>query len=525
MNDIRVLDCTLRDGGYCNEWRFGLENAKSIVKGLLDSGIEIVECGFLTEYVKHTPELTKFNMPDEVIQLLPECGSEVSFVVMMNYGEYNVEKLPICNGQGITGIRLAFHKKDCADALSVGRKIMEKGYALFLQPMVTLSYSDTEFLQLITNCNELEPYAFYIVDSFGTMTKNDLVRFYYLIEHNLKRKIAVGFHSHNNMQLAYANAQTLTELHSKHDIIIDSSIYGMGRGAGNLNTELFVWYLNDAFGKKYSVRPLLTVIDRVLDLFYKAYHWGYSLQNYLSAAHNTHPNYAVYLSDKNALNVEDIDAIFDGMEAEKRIYFDRQYAESIYLSYLSTRKVQGQHKEELEKIVSGKTVLLIAPGKSSYEEKELIQEFSTKSKVVTVSINHKYPYADTNYVFLSNLRRFRQMSGDALDKCIVTSNIMFEQAYLKTEYELLLNGNESVRDNAGLMAVKFFTMAGAQRLVLAGFDGYAHDSEENYADEKMLLYTYKTTADAMNAGMEEVLKEYRKSIDIIFLTEQRYVKL
>ena len=72
-----------------------------------------------------------------------------------------------------------------------------------------------------------------------------LTRLFYLVEHNLNENIKIGFHSHNNMQLAYSNAQSLVDLHSDRELIIDASVYGMGRGAGNLNTELFVQYLND----------------------------------------------------------------------------------------------------------------------------------------------------------------------------------------------------------------------------------------------------------------------------------------
>lgn len=119
--------------------------------------------------------------------------------------------------------------------------------------MVTLSYSDEEFLKLIRQVNEFMPYAFYIVDSFGMMKGKDLTRLFYMIEHNLSEEISIGFHSHNNMQLAYSNAQTLINVRSNRNLIIDSSVYGMGRGAGNLNTELFVDYLNENYGTHYKL--------------------------------------------------------------------------------------------------------------------------------------------------------------------------------------------------------------------------------------------------------------------------------
>lgn len=126
-------------------------------------------------------------------------------------------------------------------------KNSKKGYKVFVQPMVSLNYTDEEFLSLIQLVNHIKPYAFYIVDSFGMMNKKNLIRLFYLVEHNLDESIWIGFHSHNNKQLAYSNAQCLIDTQTARNLIIDSSIFGMGRGAGNLNTELIVEYLNDNF--------------------------------------------------------------------------------------------------------------------------------------------------------------------------------------------------------------------------------------------------------------------------------------
>ena len=125
-----------------------------------------------------------------------------------------------------------------------------------------------------------------------------MIRLFYIVDYKLDSNIVLGFHSHNNMQLAYSNAQTLVDIQITRNIIIDTSIMGMGCGAGNLNTELFVEYLNDNFDMHYRLKPLLILIDEVLNIFYYENYWGYSLPNYLSAKYNTHPNYAKYLDEK-----------------------------------------------------------------------------------------------------------------------------------------------------------------------------------------------------------------------------------
>lgn len=111
MNNIHILDCTLRDGGYCNEWKFGFENTKKITRGLQEAGIEIIECGFITNQVSYNPDVTKFTNVKDISKVIPNNREGKIFVAMMNYGEYDVDDLPVYDGSSIDGIRVAFHKK------------------------------------------------------------------------------------------------------------------------------------------------------------------------------------------------------------------------------------------------------------------------------------------------------------------------------------------------------------------------------------------------------------------------------
>lgn len=345
-----------------------------------------------------------------------------------------------------------------------------------------------------------------------------------MVEHNLKSTIKIGFHSHNNMQLAYSNAQSLVHIQTDRDLIIDSSVYGMGRGAGNLNTELFVEYLNENADGQYVLKPLLTIIYEILNDFYQRNHWGYSLPNYLSASHNAHPNYAGYLDDKKTLTVEDMNEIFDMMDEEKRLSYDKDYIEEVYLRYMATGQVQEAHKAELKEKLTDKKVLLIAPGKSSVDEAERIAKFVGENDVVSISVNFDYTNVETDFIFLSNLRRFRELSADKRSKCIVTSNIPADNIYFQTKYKDLLTDIEAVKDNAGLMAIKFLMTYGVKEIYLAGFDGYAHDVKENYGDSQMAFITRNAVLDAMNEGMTAVLKQYANDVDIHFLIAEKHVR-
>jgi 4-hydroxy 2-oxovalerate aldolase len=525
MNKIHVLDCTLRDGGYCNQWKFGFHNVKKITRSLIDANVDIIECGFLTNKVTYNKEITKFTTLDEIAAVIPDDRKHKLFVTMMNYGEYNVDDLPEYDGSSLDGIRVAFHKKNLSAALEVCRKIKEKGYKVFVQAMVSLSYSDNEFLSLIQAMNQMEPYAFYIVDSFGMMKKKNLIRLFYMIENNLKDGIWIGFHSHNNMQLAYSNAQSLVDAQTNRDLIIDCSVYGMGRGAGNLNTELFVEYLNENTDGTYNLKPLLNVIDEILNDFYQKNYWGYSLPNYVSAVYGTHPNYAAYLSEKNTLTVEAMDEIFSMMSQEKRFEFDKDYIEQLYLKYMATGETLEEHKAELKEKLADKKVLLIAPGKSSGEEADKIVAFASKEDVVVIGVNFDYPYCQTDFIFSSNLRRFRELPAEKHGKCIVTSNIPADEVYLQTSYFDLLLPIESVQDNAGLMSIKYFSSLGVKDIYLTGFDGYSYDVHQNYAIHQMELITGKAVVDAMNEGMKQMLKQFREKVNISWLTKPHNIDL
>lgn len=524
MNKLNVLDCTLRDGGYCNKWEFGFQNVQDIIKGLVEANIDIIECGFLTNKVEYHENLTKFSDISQISKFIPKNRCDKLFVAMINYGEYDVEELPNYDGTSIDGIRVAFHKKDRIEALKICNKIKDKGYKVFIQPMATLSYTDEEFLELIHNSNSFEPYAFYIVDSFGMMKEKDLIRLFYIVEHNLKENIFIGFHSHNNLQLSFSNSQCLANFQTNRGLIIDSSIYGMGRGAGNLNTELFIDYLNENKDKNYELKPILVLIDKIINKFYLISYWGYSLPNYLSAIHNAHPNYSGYLSDKNTLTFEDINEIFSMMDTEKKLSFDKEYIEKLYLQYMMIGKAHNQHREELKNILYGKKVLLIAPGRSSIEEKDKILEFiNNNDDVITMSVNFDYEYLNTDYIFVSNLRRFDDIHKDKYNKCIVTSNIpVLDDMYLRVRYYDLLNNYDSVKDNAGMMVIKFLIINGVRDVFLAGFDGYSHDVLENYSNSKLSLFTKNSVLDAMNDGIKSALNLYAKDINVHFITTRKH---
>jgi len=526
MNRIKVLDCTLRDGGYVNNWKFGENNIKSIVNKLSASEIEIVECGFLTNKVKKDKASSKFLTIDSISDILPRNKNNTDYVCMINYGEYNLEDLPEYDEKSMSGIRVAFHKKDLECALEFCKGIIQKGYKLFMQPMVSVSYSDVEFIELIEKSNEISPYAFYIVDSFGVMKRSDLMRLFHLVDHNLNKDIYVGYHSHNNIQLSYSNAQALVDLKTKRKLIVDSSVFGMGRGAGNLNSELFVEYLNDVNGGQYKTKPLLQIIDEVLNNIYMSNYWGYSLPHYISAKHNCHPNYATHLSAKDTLTAEDISNILMLLDESQKVNFDIEYIEKLYLSYQSHKIDDSVDINKLKEIFRGKNVIAIAPGMSINDGINVIQNLSKQSNTLTVSVNFNPQKLEVDYVFISNLKRYDHLELENSKNLIVTSNVTGAlNAAFKINYIDLLIENLAVNDNAGLMLIKLLLKLEVDSIKLAGYDGYSYDAYENYVENDLTLIKKKNIVDELNDGMKKSLRDFARHNDIQFITSTRYVNL
>lgn len=517
MNNIKILDATLRDGGYCNQWNFGIQNIKRIVNGLTQADVDIIECGLLCEG-EFPDNITKFGNIEQISKFLPDKRNNHVFVGLMNYGEFDIDKLPKYDGTSIDGIRVAFHRQDREKGLELCKKIKNKNYKVFVQPMVSLEYSDKEFIEMIETVNDIEPYAFYIVDSFGRMKRKDVVRLFYLVEHNLNKTIMIGFHGHNNLQLAFANAQTLIDINTERLLIIDSCIMGMGRGAGNLNTELFIDYIND--DRHYHVEPILKVIDDVINIFHTKKSWGFTLPNYLSAMYNVHPNYATFLSEKNTLTVQNINELLSLIERNKKTKFDRAYIESLYLKHMEKPALNDVHSNEFKNNILGKRVLLIAPGLSSQEEASEIKLFADNTDVISISINFEYQYFETDFLFVSNMKRYEKLNvKNRKNRLIVTSNIDTDCAYLYLNYAELLCEIDAIKDNAAVMLIKYLVGMGVSDIYLAGLDGYSYDINKNYA-EGMQLAAENTTLEKMNEGMRIALSKFDEQCHLHFLTNK-----
>ena len=338
MDKISILDCTLREGGYVNNWDFGYENISKIINNLTEANLEYIECGFLKE-TSYNTNLSLFSDIFQLKKIISKSSSTI-YTLMINYGEYDFSKLPK-NTDGDIAIRVAFKKHEIKGAFEFCKNIQDKRYKVFVNPMHIYSYSESELERIIELTNILSPYSFTIVDTTGAMKEKDILSVTKIIKNRLDSKIKVSFHSHNNLQLSLSNAQYLIKLLPNRDLIIDSTIYGMGRGAGNLYTEIIAQYFNDNYNGIYNTSIIFNLFDDVIKPIYEKTPWGYSVPYHIAAENNCHPYYAKFLINKKNISIEMINSILKQIPENKKTTYDAQFIENMYIQNCSGVLTKG----------------------------------------------------------------------------------------------------------------------------------------------------------------------------------------
>lgn len=528
MKNFKILDCTLRDGGYINNFKFGEQVQKNIVNKLTKASIDIIECGWLKSNA-FNKNYSQFGSIEAIKNIIGRKNHNLMYVAMLQFGAISIDEISERNSESIDGIRLTFHEHEIDEAFILGKQIINKGYKLFMQPVGTTTYTDEVLLQLIKRINNLRPFSFYMVDTLGVMYQNDLMRMFYLLDHNLSKNIAIGFHSHNNLQLSFANAQMLMQLNSPRTIIIDTSIYGMGRGAGNLNTELVTQYYNKNFKLKYDNTEIIELIDEYIKPISLKYKWGYDVAYYIASITNCHPNYALTLLNKQTLMGKDIYAILNSLDKDKRGLFNKEYIENIYKNYMNHHVDDNINLKIIKEKIGNKKVLLLAPGKSLKFLGKEIDNLIIKQKYCVISVNFIPKDIDVDIMFISNMRRFKNLyelknTADKEITVIATSNITTESEdnFLVVDYNTYTNEEEIIYDNAGLMCINLLNKLGINEILLAGFDGFSTNIKDNYLEENMFVDVAEERLQAMNIAISNKLQQLSNQMNIEFLKSSLY---
>ncbi|WP_010277406.1 aldolase catalytic domain-containing protein [Paenibacillus senegalensis] len=305
-NQCKILDCTIRDGGLVNNWDFSVEFVRDLYKGLNEAGVDYMEIGY-----KNSPKLLKgadsgpWRFLDETFlkEVIPEKGF-TKLSALVDIGRVDENDILPRNESILDLIRVACYIKDVDKGLELVQKFHDKGYETTLNIMALSNVLENELEDAFKLVAASPVDVVYVVDSYGSMDAHAISHLVDKFKQLLPGK-TLGVHTHNNMQLAFSNTLTAVD---KGVTFLDSSVYGMGRAAGNCPTELLVSHLKNP---RYELRPVLEVIEKHMIPMREVWEWGYIIPYMISGTLNEHPRVAMALrsSEKKDQFVEFYDTL------------------------------------------------------------------------------------------------------------------------------------------------------------------------------------------------------------------------
>lgn len=529
---IRLLDCTLRDGGYVNDWEFGHNNLCSVFERLTDAGVDIIETGFLDE--RRPFDINRSIMPDteSVRQIYGKIAGRPPMVVgMIDFGTCSAEHIEPCADSFLDGIRVIFKKYRMREAMAFCAELKQLGYFVFSQLVSVTDYSDEELMELIELVNEVKPYAVSMVDTYGLLRPDSMRHIYSLLDRHVCEGVGIGFHAHNNLQLAFANTMAFLEYPTQREVIVDGTLYGMGKSAGNAPLELVAMHLNEVYDKKYQVNPMLEAIEESILEFYQKTPWGYKMYFYLSAYNRVHPDYVRQIQNKPNVSVTALNDILGSIQpVQNKLLYDKTVGENAYASYETGKNTDDDAIGRLGRNLAGdRPLLLVGPGKSMQLQRDRITEFVEQRQPLILSVNYVPRMLQADYIFVTKVNRYREMASQLLEEAnqgiriIATSNVTprgREFPYVISR-EPLLEQDEEIVDNSLLMLLRVLRKCGLNELYLAGFDGYS-DHEDNYFNPHMEYAFVKNEAGHLNRHIRSVLENEYSDMTLNFVTYSRY---
>lgn len=529
---IQLLDCTLRDGGYLVDTMFGETFVKGFTRSMTDAGLNVVEVGFLKDE-PHRTGSTIYNNAAQIRPYLPRQRREgVSYVCLSDYSRYHISNLEPYDGTSIDGVRACFFKKERKDVLDFCREIKRKGYKLYVQPVDILGYSDEELLDLIADVNEIGPYAFSTVDTFGSMYPEDLPRVFRLINEHLAPGVRMGFHSHNNLQMSFALSQEFARLaDGVRDITIDATLCGMGRGAGNTNTELVASYLNSHWGAHYDLDVLLDAVDNYMGSMRSRCTWGYSVPYFLAGIYSAHVHNITYLSDKPSVRAKDMRFVLEQLPPDVRKRYDYDLVDKLYASRLASTGDDSTSRNVFAKRVEGRSVLLVMPGPTSRTCADKVAAWKQAHNAMTITVNQLPAEGEPlpDLCFFSNPKRYDYWKHDPrfaqVDK-VLTSNLCESEGEGQWVVNIapLLRPGFKYADNAALLLLTLLDGCRPAAVGLAGLDGYDVD-KKNFTTQDMERRFEAQQAAEINQGIAGALADLaarRKGVLPVFVTPSRF---
>jgi 4-hydroxy 2-oxovalerate aldolase len=287
--DIKVMDCTVRDGGLMNKWQFGDEFVRGVYNACVEGGIDYMEIGYKTSdkfFSKEEYGPWKFCEEKDVRRIVGENKTNTKISVMVDIGRVEHESILPKSKSAIDMIRVAAYLHQMDKAIFLAEHCLDKGYETSINLMAVSKVNERDLDEALTDVAKSKVPIFYLVDSFGSMYCEQIELISKKYREILKGK-SIGIHAHNNMQLAFSNTITAV-IHGCN--MLDATLLGLGRGAGNCPIEILIAFLKNP---KYRLLPLFQVIQDQIIPLQKKIDWGYHIPYLVTGAMNEHPKEAM----------------------------------------------------------------------------------------------------------------------------------------------------------------------------------------------------------------------------------------
>ncbi|HAH05426.1 MAG TPA: hypothetical protein DCM05_02695 [Elusimicrobia bacterium] len=528
MNRVRLLDCTIRDGGYLNDWRFDERMVRDVYRASSKAGVDVVELGFRgTERCFDPAQFGPWRFTPESLLREAVRGGGARVALMADFGKIEADDFCDRKDSVVDMVRVAAHRDAIPGALALLEKIKKKGYTAVLNVMGFTSMSEAERAELRNLARGSAVDILYVADSYGSMFP-DQIRgiFEPLLE--IGGPLEIGFHPHNNLQMAFANTLEALRVGVHY---LDATQFGMGRGAGNLPLETLLAYLQQSRKDKYNVIPVLNCIDRHLIALNRQLGWGHQLPYMLSGIFQCHPYYAQDLVELHEYAIEDVWKALERVRLASPVGYDRKLLSEIVgsglLGPLPTTEAAGdawaqeaaaQEPPAYAGRHEGRDFLVLAGGPSLIEYKDQVQEFIRRRDPILLGANNLGGHFVPHYHAFINKKRFMSYAAQAhRDSKLLVGQYLDDdmvREYSGREVERLRYADRLSSDfrivngvigtngrTIGVLLCAVAIVMGAKRVFVAGMDGYAHLPE----GRGTLFYAEKDEPESR----EEILDRHR----------------
>ena len=291
---IKVLDCTIRDGGLINNHDFDFKFVRSVYSALSEAGIDYMEIGYKNSKRLFSPKeygTWKFCDDEDIKKVTEGIKSNTKISVMVDVDRVDIEDIKPRKESPVSMIRVASYVKDIDKAIFLANHFSDKGYETTINIMAISRALDNELTECLHQLEEeCKAQVIYVVDSFGSLYQ-ETTEFLVKKAKSILKSKEVGIHAHNNQQLGFSNTIEAI-IHNAN--YVDATVYGLGRAAGNCPLELVLGFLKNP---KFYIRPILDLISKEFVPLRNKLEWGYLIPYAITGMFDEHPRAAIALRE------------------------------------------------------------------------------------------------------------------------------------------------------------------------------------------------------------------------------------